>query len=71
MPFREDPKNRKITIMVNTAVVDPGFPLGGAHLVESANYRRGYVSQNLYVKTKESVLLGWRAPGAPPGSATV
>ena len=49
-------------------VAEPGFPLGGgADLVGwGANSRGGYVSKNLYVKTKESGPVGGaRAGGAP------
>ena len=45
-----------------SAVADPGFPVGGA------NSRGGYVSKNLYVKTKESGPLGGGALATPPGS---
>ena len=36
------------------AVADPGFSVGGAHLVGGADSRGGYVSKNLYVYVKES-----------------
>ena len=49
----------------NITVADPGFPVGDAGLVGGANSRGGYVSKNLYVKTKESGPLGARAGGAP------
>ena len=44
-------------------VADPGFPVGGAHLVGGGRQLRGgYVSKNLYAKTKESWPLGGRRP---------
>ena len=46
------------------SVADPGFPMGGG-----ANSRGGYVSKNLYVKTKESGPVGGarqRRPLDPP-----
>ena len=46
-------------------MADPGFPIGGADFVGGANSRGGYVSKNLYVKTKESGPLGGRTPAAP------
>ena len=36
------------------------------NLVGGVDSRGGYVSKNLYVKTKESGPLGGRAPGTPP-----
>ena len=58
--------------MNNYSVADPGFPVGGRRPYRGgANSRGGYVSKNLYVKTKESGPVGGvRAGGAPPGSAT-
>ena len=46
---------------MSEAVADPGFPVGGG--VDS---RRGYVSNILYVKTKDFGPLGERVPGTPP-----
>ena len=36
------------------SVVEPGFPVEGRQPESGANFQRGYVSQNFYVKTKES-----------------
>ena len=49
-------------------VADPGFPVGrGVDLVGGAvDSRGGYVSQILYVKTKESGPLGGACAGRPP-----
>ena len=48
------------------SVSDPGFPVGGRRpRGGDANSRGGYVSKNLYVKTKESGPLGARTDGAP------
>ena len=50
-------------IVANTVAVHPGFPVGGVNFVEGgANYLPTYVSQNLYVETKEFVPL----EGYPP-----
>ena len=57
-------------VSCNTAVVDPGFPVGGRRPRSGgANSRGGYILKNLYVKRKN--LDPWRggAPAAPPGSA--
>ena len=54
-----------IQIFKVITVADPGFPVGGANLIGGANSRCGYVSKNLYVKTKESGPLGACTGGAP------
>ena len=33
-------------------MADPGFPVGGAHLVGGVDSRGGYVSKNLYVEMR-------------------
>ena len=60
------------SVMEMTAVADPGFPVGGGvDLVGGRGLRGGYVSKNLYVKTKESAgpLEGCVAGHAPSRSA--
>ena len=55
------------------SVMDPGFPVGGGAPTSwggGANSRGGYVSKNLYVKTKESGPLGGHVLVVPPESAT-
>ena len=47
-------------------VVDPGFSIGG--LIGGTNSRGGYISKNLYVKTKESGPLRGLVLVAPTGS---
>ena len=48
-------------------VADPGFPVGGRGPRRGGvDSRSGYVSQILYVKTKESGPLGGSVPGIPP-----
>ena len=47
------------------AVADPGFPVRGPQPRRGANSRGGYVSKNLYVKTKQLGPLGTRAGSAP------
>ena len=39
-------------------MADPGFPVGGVDLVGGVDSQGGYVSEILYVKTKESGPLG-------------
>ena len=53
------------------SVPDPGFPVGGGvDLVGGGvDSRGGYVSKILYVRTKQSGLLGGRARRTPPRSA--
>ena len=57
-------------MVINLAVADPGFPVGGGtNLVGGgANSRCAYVSKNLYVKMKEFRPLGGRRmpPLDPP-----
>ena len=55
---------------ISLSVADPGFPVGGSRPRRGGtNSRGGYVSKNLYVKTKEAGPLGgpsqWR-PLDPP-----
>ena len=45
--------NRENSLLISFPVADPGFPAGGG-----TNTQHGYVSYNLYVKTKESGPLG-------------
>ena len=74
-----DKKKCGLTLVTNKAtateppfaVADPGFPVGGCQPHGGANSWGGYISKNLYVKTKELGPLGGRAPAAPPGSANV
>ena len=60
-----------INMITNTTspVADPGFPIGGGGCRPhrgGTNSPGGYVLKNLYVKTKESGLVGGaRAGGAP------
>ena len=51
-------------------VADPGFPLGGAHLVCGAPTPDAATSRKICVtKRKNEIPQGGRAPGAPPGFA--
>ena len=56
-----------------SAVVDPGFPVGGggADLLGGTNLRCVHFSTKTYAKTKEIDPVGGSAPAAPPGSANV
>ena len=53
------------------SVADPGFPVGGRRPRRGgANSWGGYISKNLYVKTKESGPMGGARQRRPPESAT-
>ena len=55
------------------AVADPGFPVGGGRRAAGGATTSdvGTFRQKCMRKRKNWILLGGRAPAAPPGSATV
>ena len=53
------------------SVADPGFPVGGVHLLGDVDLRRRHFLPKMHVKMKELDPIGGHVPGTPPRSANV